>query len=226
VTPTQRNERTALVLGATGLVGSAVVRHLLDDPDYGEIRVLARREYGSDNPRLKVTVADPVTLSAQGHLFRVSDVFCCLGTTIRKAGSQDAFRFVDYTLPLEAGILTGENGGLNFLLITSIGANPRSKVFYTRVKGEIEEAVSKLPVPGIHIFRPSMLLGKREEVRPGEVFGGIAMRIGALFMRGKWKKYRPIKAETVARALIWVAKQQVGGFRIYESDTIEDLGHR
>ncbi len=226
MTLTRPNERTALVLGATGLIGSAVVSHLLDDPDYGEIRVLARRAYPMQHPKLRVTAADPLTLSEQGHLFRVSDVFCCLGTTIRKAGSQDAFRLVDYTLPLEAGKLTGENGGLNFLLITSIGANPRSKVFYTRVKGEIEEAVSKLPVPGIHIFRPSMLLGKREEVRLGEVFGGVAMRIGAVFMGGKWKKYRPIKAETVARALVWVAKEGVGGFRIYESDTIEDLGHR
>jgi uncharacterized protein YbjT (DUF2867 family) len=216
--------RSALVLGATGLVGKTCLRLLLDDARYREVRVFARRPLAEEHPKLRVTVGELSRLAEHGDLFTVDDVFCCLGTTIKKAGSQEAFREVDFTYPLEAARLTGRQGGRKFLIVTAIGANRGSKVFYNRVKGEVEEAISKEGVHGVHVFRPSMLLGDRGEFRLGEKLGGGLMRLVSPLMIGKWQKYRPIHADDVARAMVWVAKQEAPGFRIYESDTIQELG--
>jgi uncharacterized protein YbjT (DUF2867 family) len=222
----ESKSRVALVLGASGLIGKSCLRLLLADGAYREVRVFARRALTEEHPNLRVTTGEFSRLAEHGSLFDADDVFCCLGSTIRKAGSREAFREVDFGYPLEAARLTGQHGGRSFLIVTALGADRTSAVFYTRVKGEVEEAISKAGVPAVHIFRPSMLLGDREESRPGEALGGGVMRLLAPFMVGKLKKYRPVQAETVARAMIWVAKQGATGFKIYESDTIQELGSR
>jgi uncharacterized protein YbjT (DUF2867 family) len=216
----------ALVLGASGLIGKSIVRQALADPAFREVRIIVRKEYPLSDPKLQVTVADLSRLEEFGRLFDADDVYCALGSTIKKAGSREAFREVDFGYPVEAARLTGKNGGKAFLIVTSIGADRGSSVFYTRVKGEVEEAISKAGVPAVHVFRPSMLLGDREEFRLGELLGKGAMRILSPLMLGGLRKYRPIHADTVARAMIWVARQGAPGFRIYESDTIQELGCR
>jgi uncharacterized protein YbjT (DUF2867 family) len=151
-------------------------------------------------------------------------VFCCLGTTIKKAGSQEVFRKVDYAYPLRIAELAIANGAEQLLIVTALGADPNSRIFYNRVKGEIEQAISKIPFRAIHIFRPSILVGNRRESRPGERIGIAAMKFFSFLMVGSWRKYRPIRAELVARAMIAAAKMSRYGISIYESDEIMRMG--
>lgn len=168
-----------------------------------------------------MTDFDDLTLSLKD--IRVEDIFCCLGTTIKKAGSQQAFRQVDFTYPLELAKWGRASGAKRYFLVSSIGANPVSRVFYNRVKGEIERAVGALGFECFYVLRPSLLLGKRNEFRPGERLAQIIMPIVRPLLRGKKKKYRAIHAETVARAMIRLAARDVRGWKTYESDDIENL---
>jgi uncharacterized protein YbjT (DUF2867 family) len=154
---------------------------------------------------------------------RVSEVFCCLGTTIKKAGSQAAFRKVDFEYPVEIAKLAAQNNAEQFLLVTALGANPESAIFYSRVKGEVEIAVQRLPYRAIHIFRPSLLLGNRAETRLNEKIGAVAMKTFSFLMFGALQKYRPIAASAVAAAMIKAAKRGQPGVHIHESDKIQAL---
>jgi uncharacterized protein YbjT (DUF2867 family) len=216
--------KTAALLGATGLVGSRCLQHLLHDPSYNEVRAIVRRLISPGHPKLRVIDADFDRLSALGPQLGANDVFCCLGTTIKKAGTREAFRKVDFEYPVNAATSAVEQGAEQFLLVSSLGANPASRVFYNRVKGEVEEAISRLPFAAIHIFRPSMLLGERAEYRPAEKVGAALMTSLSFLMVGKWKKYRAIEADVVARAMVSAARQGRSGVNVYESDTIQEMG--
>src|SRR5262249_24000463 len=162
------SSRTAAVLGASGLVGGFCLRTLVDDSDYTRVLTFGRREL-PPLTRAKVTqrVADLGSLNAED--FRgVQDVFCALGTTIRKAGSQAAFRGVDLELPLRAAQEAWKAGAEQFVVVSSVGADAGSKNFYLRTKGELERELSRLSFRAIHILRPSLLIGKRQEFRLGE----------------------------------------------------------
>jgi uncharacterized protein YbjT (DUF2867 family) len=214
--------RTASLVGATGLVGGCCLQHLLEDPSYNEVRAIVRRPIHLNHPKLRVIEADFDRLS--GPSLGTDDVFCCLGTTIRKAGTREAFRKVDFDYPVNAATLAAKQGSRQFLLVSALGANPGSRVFYNRVKGEVEEAISRLPFAAVHIFRPSMLLGERAEFRPGEKAGAALMTSLSFLMVGKWKKYRAIEADVVARAMVTAARQGRSGLNVYESDTIQEMG--
>ena len=162
-------------------------------------------------------------LAELGDLPRVDDVFCCLGTTMKRAGSEEAFRRVDFTYVHELARLASRHGASRFLLVSALGANSRSRVFYNRVKGEVEEAVRKLPFDGVHIFRPSLLLGERRESRPGERFAILAARALGFMFVGPLGRYRPIAARAVAVAMIRIAKDAARGVHVYESDRIRAL---
>ncbi len=216
--------RTAALLGATGLVGSSCLQHLLHDPSYNEVRAIARRPILLDHPKMRLIEADFDRLPGLGDTLGADDVFCCLGTTIKKAGTREAFRKVDFTYPVDAATLALERGARQFLLISSLGANPESRVFYNRVKGELEEAIGTLPFVAVHIFRPSMLLGDRVEFRPAEKVGAALMTSLSFLMTGKRRKYRPIEADVVARAMVYAAGQGKQGLHTYESDTIQEMG--
>ncbi len=153
--------RTALVAGASGLVGGHVVRLLLADTGYERVTTLGRRELPFTHKKLAHRVVDFERLTELADFPRVHDVFCCLGTTIRQAGSQDAFRKVDFTYVLALAHVALRYRASQFLLVTALGADPGSRVFYSRVKGEVEDAVKRLPFDGIHLFRPSFLIGQR-----------------------------------------------------------------
>jgi uncharacterized protein YbjT (DUF2867 family) len=216
-------KRTAIVLGATGLIGKHLVRQLTEDPQYGTIRIFVRRPTGWEADKLEEHVIDFNQMEEHARLFQVDDVFCALGTTMKKAKSKEAFRLVDYEYPLKAGKLAKTNGAKQYLLVSATGANPRSVFFYSRVKGEIEEALKKLQLPALHIFRPSLLLGKREEFRLAEHVGAwVATRMSFLFS-GPLKKYAAIEGKTVAKAMIEVAKQEKTGVHIYPSEEIQHI---
>jgi uncharacterized protein YbjT (DUF2867 family) len=212
--------KKAIVLGASGLVGGELTRQLLEAADYDQVVVLVRKELPIRHERLRQVKVDFANLGRQDGEFAGADVFCCLGTTIRKAGSKEAFRKVDYDYPLSAAMLSHVNGGGKFFLITAIDSNPKSRFFYVRVKGEVENAIRGLGLPEVHVFRPSFLMGHREEVRPGERVGIAAFGLAAPFMVGPLKRYRPVRAENVARAMIRAARLNEPGFHIHENDAI------
>ncbi len=219
-------ERIALLAGASGLVGSRCLKRLLGEPAFTRVITLSRRPLPHDDPKLDQRVVDFERLGAVGVEFpRASDVFCCLGTTMRQAGSQAAFRQVDFTYVISLASLALGAGARQFLLVSSLGASPRSRIFYSRVKGETEAAIAALPFEARQIFRPALLLGERSERRTGEAWGALVMRGTAFALRGPLRRYRPIAAVTVAEAMVRVALRAPRGINIYESDEIERLGY-
>jgi uncharacterized protein YbjT (DUF2867 family) len=216
--------KSALLLGATGLVGKALLRLLLQDTSYGRVRILLRKDTLPHHPKAEKIVVNFDTLSAHAEEFAVDDVFCCLGTTIKKAGSQEAFYKVDATYPYEAARLAKEKGAKQFLIVTAMGSDKNSAIFYNRTKGEAEEKISALQLPAFHIIRPSLLLGERDEKRTGEKIGQAVMGTLNFLMLGPLKKYKAIEADKVARAMLNIAKQNLAGKHIYESDQLQELG--
>lgn len=197
----QKNAGTALVLGATGLVGGQLVRLLLADGAYEQVRIFVRRKPELQHPRLQVHIVDFDRPETWQQELKGTVLFSTLGTTLRQAGSQEAQYRVDYTYQYEAARAAANNGVGTYVLVSSAGADAQSRFFYSRIKGELDRDVQALSFANIRIIRPSVLDGNRQENRTGE---GIALKLG------KWlaplipplKKYRPIHAATVARAMI------------------------
>lgn len=200
--------KTALVLGATGLVGKALVRQLLVDPRYTSITLLVRRPlpaslFSDPAGKLNPIVIDFDALQDYQGYFSVSHVYCCLGTTMKIAGSKAAFRKVDFEYVHIAAQLTRAQRAESFVWISSVGADAKSTNFYLRVKGELENALMRMPqLPNAAAVRPSLLLGERTESRPAEdIMQALAPMLGKL-MVGPLKKYRPVTAAEVARKMI------------------------
>lgn len=214
---------TALLAGATGLVGGHVLTLLAADPDCRAVHALVRRPLTTGTPKLQPHPVDFDRLSEVRPFPAADVVFCCLGTTIRKAGSREAFSKVDFTYVHEVARLAALAGAKQLLLVSSLGADPASRVFYNQVKGKVEAAVRALPYFSIRIFRPSLLLGERAEFRLGERVATVLAPAVSWALKGGLAKYRPIPAAAVARAMVRVAKQGGEGVRVYESDEIAGL---
>lgn len=215
--------RTALLAGATGLVGSHCLSQLLADPGYGRLIVLARRPLPLNDSKLDTRVVDFERLE-EANLPRVDDVYCALGTTIRRAGSREAFRRVDHDYVVALARRTAERGAARFLLVSTLGADVRSPVFYSRVKGETERDVSDVGFEAVHLLRPSLLAGERSERRPAEHLAIVVCSALSPLLVGPIRKYRPIPAEVVARAMRVVARSDRGGTHVHESDRLAALG--
>jgi len=217
--------RTALLAGASGLVGGFLLRQLLDSPEYGRVIVLIRRPLELTHPKLAAVLVDFSDLGKIGADLRCDDAFCCLGTTIKRAGSRAAFRAVDHTAVLAFAWLAQRNGAERFFVVSSLGANAQSRIFYNRVKGETEEALEVLGFRTLAIFRPSLLLGPRPKPRLGERIGAAILWVAEPLMVGGLRKYRSIPAEVVARAMVRCSFGRPGqGVLIFPSDEIHDLG--
>lgn len=215
--------QTAVVLGATGLTGNSLVTLLLHDPRFSKVKVLLRSPTLKQRPGLEPIIVDfneeeSLTAALQGDV-----VFCCVGTTIAKAGSQEKFREVDFNIPVRCATIARRNNIPQFVLMSSIGANTYSRNFYQRTKGETEKAIEKLGFPILQIFRPSMLLGRRQEFRLGEFIVYLLIPVFYFLLHGSWRKYRPIKAVNVSRAMINAAINTGSGTHVYESDAIKEL---
>lgn len=211
--------KVALVAGASGLVGKQLVKVLLDRPDYSEVKVLVRRKLGINNSRLHEIFYD-FTMPEDMPL-KADILFCCLGTTIREAGSKDAFRRVDEHFVVQTARLGLLSGASQFHVITAMGADKRSFFFYNRVKGEVEEQLKALGYPALHIYRPSLLLGQRDQKRAGEKAGEFIMNIFDPLMLGPLKKYKAVSATKVARAMEAFAHSSGIGTFIHESDELQ-----
>lgn len=215
--------KKAVVAGASGLVGKELVQLLLDDQSYSEVTIIVRRSTGIKHPKLQETIIDFDQLEQTDVNMNEAVVYCTLGTTIKKAGSQEAFRKVDYHYPLTLGRMAKEQGAREFLIITSMGANSKSRTFYTKVKGEIEESLVALGLSALKIFHPSLLLGNRQEFRFGEWLAASVSKFLPIFM-GPLRRYKPIHAKTVAKAMVRAASNGLSGIHIYESDQIAQIG--
>lgn len=215
--------KSALIAGATGLTGSELVKVLLEDPAYDKVKVLTRRPLDVDHPKLEQVKADFFRLDQYAGHFKVDDVFCCLGTTIKKAGSQKAFRRVDYEYPVKIAELAKAAGAKKFLVISAMGADARSNVFYSRVKGQTEDALKKMEFPALHIFRPSLLLGKRDEFRLGEKAASLLAPVFSPLLRGGMKKYKPIEAADVAKAMCAASKSEEKGVLVHSTNEIAEM---
>ncbi|HUE96549.1 MAG TPA: NAD-dependent epimerase/dehydratase family protein [Longimicrobiaceae bacterium] len=201
----ERTGRSALVMGATGLVGGHCVDLLLNAAEYSKVRVLGRRPFGRPHPKLEDRVLDYDRFEEYSALFAVDDIFCCLGTTIRKAGSPEAFRKVDVEFPATAARLGAEMGADQFLVVSALGADPDSLIFYNKAKGEMEAEVRRAPLRAVWVVRPSLLLGDREELRIGERIAEVLLRPVAPLLLGPLRRLRPIEAATVAAAMVALA---------------------
>ena len=209
--------RTAVLAGATGLVGSHILQRLLADSAWTRVVTIGRRLIPQRHDKLEQRIVDFDSLTDLPH---VDDVFCCLGTTIKKAASQEAFRRVDHDYGIALAQAGLRAGATQFLLVSAIGADPAARVFYSRVKGETEADVRKLRYPATQIFRPSLLLGERAEFRLGE---RIAMKTAPLLswlLLGRLRRYRPIHADVVARAMTRIALEAPRGPNVFEYDAM------
>jgi len=215
--------KTAILLGASGLIGGYCLTRLLEHASYGKIVALGRRTLPVQHKKLETHSVDFDRLDEYVEKIQGDDLFCCLGTTIKKAGSAEAFRRVDYEYPLKIAELALKQGITHYSLISSVGASARSKTLYSRVKGEVEEALISLNFPSLHIFQPSLLLDDRDEQRIGEEIGKRAAGIMSLVMHGPLKKYRPIEGVAVAQAMVTTAQNPASGYRIFPSDEIQSI---
>ena len=197
----------AVLAGASGLVGDRCIARLLDHPAYDRVTVLSRRPLALSHAKLHIELVAFDSLQSLGE--RYDDIFCCLGTTIRKAGSREAFRRVDHDYPLALATLGKVAGARQFLLVSALGAAPQSAVFYSRVKGETERDIAAIGLSKFIFMRPSILLGERREHRPGEKAGIFAGRLIAPLLVGPLRKYRPIHADDVAAAMLYAANHEV-----------------
>ena len=216
---------TALIAGASGLVGSCLLQQLLAAPEYDRVIALGRRPLEVAHPKLVPVLADFAALEKVTADLSCTDAYCCLGTTIRAAGSRENFRAVDHAAVLAFAWAARRNGARRFFVVSSLGADASSRFFYNRVKGETEEALAVLGFPTLGIFRPSLLLGPRREFRLGERISAVIMWLAEPLLLGRLRPYRAIRADVVARAMLRCSFGQQGqGVLIFRSDEIQDLG--
>src|SRR5882672_10827145 len=210
--------KTALLAGSTGLIGSQVLDLLLHDSRYASVIAISRKPLSITNPKLTNLVCELSDLSDYRDRLNADDIFCCLGTTIKKAKSKEAFRAVDLDAPLLLARISKELGAGEFLLVSSLGANKNSGIFYNKVKGEVEHAIQQVGFNSFHIFRPSLLLGHREEERAGEDAAKFFYKVFGFLVPAKYQAIVSIK---VARAMVRFAQLDQGGNFIHESGELQ-----
>lgn len=194
-------KRTAIVAGATGLVGSFIVKHLIADDRYNEIISIGRRECDIKNSKIKFVKSDFTSFPTISSTENI-DVFCALGTTIKKAGSQESFRKIDYEAVANLANFAKTVDAHHFVVVSSIGANKNSKNFYLRTKGEMEANIKSIGLRNVTIIRPSLIIGKRDDFRFGEKIGEWTFRIFGFLITGPLIKYSAVKAEKIAEKMI------------------------
>lgn len=214
------SNKTALLIGATGLVGGYCLQQLLNSAAYNRVVAIVRKPLAIKHDKLVCLVVDFEKLENYKTELKADDVYCCIGTTIAKAGSQEAFRRVDFDYPKQIAEFALWNGAQKFILVSSMGANATSGIFYSRVKGELEGVLKNMGYKTVLVFRPSILLGDRNEKRTGEAIGQFVADKFSFLFAGPLKKYRGTPADFLAKRMVEEAQQAKAGFRILENDEI------
>ena len=212
--------RTALLAGSTGLIGKQLLQIVLKSERYSIVKALTRTQLDIVHPKLVVIKVDYARLEDFKDQLAADDVFCCLGTTMAKAKSKKKFREIDFVYPLSLAKIVKAQGAKQFMLVSALGADKRSSVFYNQVKGELEDALPSINFDSLHIFRPSLLLGLREEKRSGEDAAKIFYRIFWFLIPDK---YKAIEAVKVALAMQYYADREQKGVFVHESREMQNL---
>jgi uncharacterized protein YbjT (DUF2867 family) len=213
----------ALLAGASGLVGTELLRLLLQVDDYNRVHALSRRPLALDHPRLANRIVNFDDLPARLKGLACDDAFCCLGSTIAKAGSQAAFRAVDLDLVVAFAQAARTAGARRLVLVSSVAADAAAKNFYLRVKGEAERAIGGLGFASLDVLQPALLLGSRRELRPLELMASVLMPLLNPLLRGRLAPYRPIAVGDVALAMLGAARSGRRGIHVYAGDALRAL---
>lgn len=211
--------KTALIAGHSGLIGEQLLKLLLEDNSYKKVISVGRRMLELSHSKLDQQIVDFNNINISTDT--VDDVFCCLGTTMKVAGSKEKFRLVDFNYPVSLGSFCLTKGATSFSLVSSMGADKNSGIFYNKVKGEVEETIMQLGYRKVEIFRPSMLLGQRAESRMGESIGKVAMTLLSFLFVGPLENYKAIQREKVAKAMVHFAEEESIGTTIHLSGAMQ-----
>ena len=212
--------KTALLAGATGLIGSQLLPLLLASERYAKVIVVGRKAVPVIHPKLVQVVTELDKLEEVRLKLIADDVYCCLGTTMAQAGSKEAFFKVDFLYVVQLAAVSAGNFAAQLLVVSSMGADAESRIYYSRVKGEMEAAVRQAPFRAIHIFRPSLLLGERAQPRLGERLGAVVLGALRPLMRGPLQKYRAVRGAAVAAAMLRAAVAEGSGVRVHSSEEL------
>lgn len=216
-------EKKAILIGASGSIGSSLLQQLLADTNYSEVLVLARRKLDAEHPKLKQITVDFDKLKDYSADIKGDAVFCCMGTTKAQTPDEVQYRKIDYQYPLDVAWIAHTNGAESYHLVSSIGANIDSPTFYIKTKGQVEQDLKMVPFKNIHIYRPSLLDGERNQKRFVEKAMNVLMYIINPLLFGNWKKYRSIKVGNVAKAMLNQSLNDKKGVFVHESDEIQKL---
>ena len=207
--------KTALIIGSTGLTGSHLLHQLLDSNQYDKV-ISFSREVEVEHPKLVNHIVDFDKPEEYCDLVKGDDFFCTIGTTIKKAGSQEAFRKVDFVFPKNFAKCAMESGVSQFLIISALGADSKASNYYMKTKGEIEDFLKESTFKSVAIMQPSLLLGNRKEFRFAEKIGGALMKLFSFAFVGSLAKYKAIESKTLANALYSIAQKNTPGFTVYQ----------
>lgn len=217
-------QKTAIILGATGLTGGLLLQKLLKEDAYSCVKLFSRRSIGFQHKKIEEFLGNIIQLEDFKSDFTADEVFCCIGTTKAKTKDKTVYKSIDFGIPVKASKLAKENNILFFAVISAMGANAESSIFYNKTKGEMEEAVLAQGIEQTYILRPSLIKGNRNEKRLGEDIGNFIFKLLNPLMIGSLKKYRTIKAETIAKALYKLPKKNIKN-NIILSDEIKEILH-
>jgi uncharacterized protein YbjT (DUF2867 family) len=219
------SERTAAIIGVTGMVGNYLLELVLKDSYFSTVRLLVRRPYEKTNPKIEVKLVDFNDAESFKLALEGTDViFSCVGTTQKNVkGDTELYRKIDFDIPLNAARFGKDTGCEKFILVSSVGADSHSRTFYLRLKGELENAIQSIGLGTVHVMQPSVLLGNRKENRGGETLLQGTMKLTSILFIGSLRKYKAIHGQTVAAAMLNAAKKDGKGFFRYAYDGIKEL---
>ena len=215
--------KTALIFGSSGLIGNHLLSVILQNNDYNHIKLFVRSESKNNNSKVEIVQTDFTNLEKYKDLIVGDDCFFCIGTTRKNTPDKNEYRRIEYNIPLSVAKIAKFNSVKSFIYVSSLGANSSSSGPYLKNKGQVEEELNNLDFSKLAIIRPSILLGKRKEHRLGESIGVYVMQKLSPFFLGKLKKYKPIQAQYVAKAMVAIAQNNYQK-KIFESDQLEMLG--
>lgn len=210
--------KTAIILGATGLTGGLLLEQLLADNRYEKIKLFSRSTCGITNPKIEEHLVDLFQLKSHQEQFTAHVVFCCIGTTKAKTPDQETYLKIDYGIPVSAAEIAKENGIQTYIVISALGADKNSKVFYSRTKARMEEAVLAQQIPNTYVLQPSLIGGSRDEKRLGEKLAKMVMTILNPFLMGSLAKYKSIQPETIATCMVFLDHNNYPDSRILSDD--------
>ena len=216
-------KKTAIILGASGLTGGILLEKLINDERYEIIKLFSRSKMEGMPSKVQQFVGNIIELENFKNDFTADDVFCCIGTTAKKTPDKKMYKSIDFGIPVKAAQLSKENKNSTFIVISAMGANESSAIFYNKTKGEMETEVLQKNIPNTYILRPSIIEGNRNENRIGENIGLKILKLIQPLMRGSLKKYQIITAETIAQAMVNLANNKIYEEQIFPSDKIKQL---